>query len=148
MDEQELQQILARAEQTRRGGKPAKYPRLADRKDSILELMRLNVSLPLILEWLNKNGEEIVLNTLRKFVIYEIGRDNYDDYLKRNGWYKARRQSNKTTAKPPIAATGKGLDLKSGATPLPTTSFSSAAPNPFADLVNETPKGEPRRNKN
>ncbi len=74
-----------------RGGKPTKYVQL-DKYSEIEKLIAADVQLPFILKWLQDEKKEIlVLNTLRKYVIFKIGREGYDEYLKRNGWLKKKR---------------------------------------------------------
>jgi hypothetical protein len=83
---------LLRTSMAQRGGKPAKYIALGAYRETIVKLMDLNVQLNLIRDWLvEKQGEQLVVNTLRKYIIRSIGRDFYDEYLKRNGWTKTRR---------------------------------------------------------
>lgn len=109
---------LVRASQGQRGGKSAKYTALEAYRESIVELMDLNVQLTLILKWLTqKQGEQLVVNTLRKYIVRNIGRDFYDEYLKRNGWTKARRKP------------------QPGAPPLPPPP-ANEEPNPFGYNLN------------
>lgn len=55
-----------------------------------------DVSLPFILNWLiEKKGEKLVLRTLRKYVVFKIGRPAYEKYLKRNGWFKTKESAPK-----------------------------------------------------
>lgn len=97
IDDEELNKIVSAARKAR-GGKPAKYPELEKYRDSIEKLIENNVQLPFILKWLiDEQGEMLVLNTLRKFVVMKIGRDRYEQYLARNGWLKSKK-SKQTTA--------------------------------------------------
>ena len=98
LNDEELEKIVAAAKKAR-GGKPAKYPSLDKYGASIEKLIDNDVQLPFILKWLlEEKGEKLVLNTLRKFVIKKIGRDNYEQYLARNGWQKSQR--NKSGSNP------------------------------------------------
>ncbi|WP_263770121.1 hypothetical protein [Propionivibrio soli] len=74
-----------------RGGKSVKYVSLEKYRESIVKLMQQDVQLSHILRWLkNKHGEQIVLNTLRKYVVRNIGREIYEEYLARNHWIKTK----------------------------------------------------------
>lgn len=91
LDNEELVRIVNEARKLR-GGKPAKYPHLEKYGESIVKLLERDVQLPYILKWLTEDkGEELVLNTLRKYVVRKIGRDAYENYLKRNGWLKTKK---------------------------------------------------------
>lgn len=93
-NDDELAKKVSEARKSR-GGKPAKYPQLKKYEVNILQLIESDVQLPFILKWLIEDkNENLVLNTLRKYVVREIGRPAYEVYLKRNGWMK-----NKKTAK-------------------------------------------------
>lgn len=144
----ELEELATQLKR-QRGGKPAKYPELEKHSKMIVGLMDQKVSLPAILEWLqSKHGEEIVLNTLRKFVIYKMGRESYDDYLERNGWKRNRSErSNKTaTKKVPL----KPLETKPAIAPILTSTEIGEPENPFAQAANVVEEAEktkdPRRN--
>jgi hypothetical protein len=53
-----------------------------------------DVALTVIRDWLEeKQNIKVVLNTLRKFVVSQIGRETYDLYLRRNGWAKSVRKT-------------------------------------------------------
>lgn len=87
----ELAKVVSEARK-HRGGKPAKYPGLEKYGDSIVKLLDSDVQLPYILKWLvEEKKEDLVLNTLRKYVILKVGRDGYENYLRRNGWMKSKR---------------------------------------------------------
>ena len=93
LDDEELHKIVSAARKAR-GGKPAKYMTLEKYADGIEKLINNNVQLPFILKWLvEENGEQLVLNTLRKFVVRKIGRECYEQYLARNGWQKTKKSS-------------------------------------------------------
>lgn len=82
---------LVRDARSKRGGKPTKYTGY-NKYPEIIELIKRDVQLPYILKWLTEqNGEKLVLNTLRKYVVFKIGRIEYEEYLKRNGWLKPRK---------------------------------------------------------
>ena len=92
----------------RRGGKPIKYLELAAHRDTIVKAMQRDIPLPVLLDWLQENRDiAVVLNTLRKYVVKKIGRDFYDEYLRRNGWSKparTARRATQTTAPENVAA--------------------------------------------
>ncbi|OTP72166.1 hypothetical protein [Caballeronia sordidicola] len=88
MEDAELQRLIEISHK-RRGGKATKYPVLEPVSDDIKKLMEADIALTVIRDWLDeKKGVSVVLNTLRKFVIFHIGRETYDAYLLRNGWAK------------------------------------------------------------
>ena len=82
---------VVRIARKERGGKSVKYIKLEKYRESILRLMQQDVQLSHILRWLtNKHGEQLVLNTLRKYVARNIGREVYEEYLTRNRWIKTK----------------------------------------------------------
>ncbi len=82
---------VVRIARKERGGKSVKYIELEKYRESIVKLMQQDVQLSHILRWLkNKHGEQLVLNTLRKYVVRNIGREVYEEYLTRNHWIKTR----------------------------------------------------------
>lgn len=98
LDDLELSRLIKQANLSR-GGKPAKYPQL-DKHVEIVKLIENDVQLPFILKWLfDEKGEKLVLNTLRKYVVFKIGRPAYEAYLKRNGWMKTKRKPEGGVAK-------------------------------------------------
>lgn len=104
MDDSEISKPVEQANLTR-GGKPAKYPHL-DKYPEIVTLIENNVQLPFILKWLlDQKGEKLALNTLRKYVVFKMGRAAYEAFLKRNGWLKTKRN----LATPKSAATAEAL---------------------------------------
>ena len=89
----ELLEVLRLAGE-HRGGKSAKYTLLERHRATIFKMIEHDVPLTFILVFLKeKHGEELVLNTLRKYILAYIGRETYDEYLKRNGWKKTRRKT-------------------------------------------------------
>lgn len=95
ISDEELQKLEQVAGQ-RRGGKPIKYMELAVHRDSILKAMQRDIPLPVLLDWLRENRDiSVVLNTLRKYVVKQIGRDFYDEYLRRNGWIRPSKRARK-----------------------------------------------------
>lgn len=98
ISDEELQKLQQVAGQ-RRGGKPIKYMELAAHRDSILKAMQRDIPLSVILEWLRESRDiSVVLNTLRKYVVKQIGRDFYNEYLHRNGWIRSSKQPLKPAA--------------------------------------------------
>ena len=95
----ELLDVLRRAGE-HRGGKSAKYTRLERHRATISKMIEHDVPLTFILAFLKeKHGEELVLNTLRKYILAYIGREPYDKYLERNGWKKTPRKQKATASK-------------------------------------------------
>ena len=105
ISDSDLAEVIRVARQER-GGKAAKYTSLERYRESILKLMQQDVQLSHILRWLKeKHGEQLVLNTLRKYIVWNIGRSIYDEYLLRNSWLKNRSNPNtKQPAQPPAQA--------------------------------------------
>ena len=65
---------------------------IAPYSGKIEEMMRLNISLPLIKGWLEeKKGVVVTLQTLRNFTIKTFGQDHYIDFVTRNGWLKTKK---------------------------------------------------------
>lgn len=82
----------------RRGGKPIRYLELAVHREAILKAMQRDIPLPVLLNWLRDNhGVTVVLNTLRKYIVKEVGRDIYDAYLRRNGWVRPPKRQQKSS---------------------------------------------------
>lgn len=79
----------------------------------IKEMMGLNISLPVILEWLEKKGNKTTLPALRRYVKRVFGDNHYAEFMKRNGWLKTKhgkpieRQlvANTEKTEPRVAAT-------------------------------------------
>lgn len=66
---------------------------IAPYSSTIKEMIDLDISLPLIKGWLkDKKGVAITLQTLRNFVIRDVGDQYYEAYCKRNGWMKTKRK--------------------------------------------------------
>lgn len=57
--------------------------------DRLRKLMDLDVSLPVILEWLTEKGRKTTLPALRRYVVRTFGKDFYLNYTRRNGWQKS-----------------------------------------------------------
>jgi tRNA U38,U39,U40 pseudouridine synthase TruA len=58
--------------------------------DKLKEMMRLDISLPVIVDWLSEQGKATTLQALRRYVKRIFGEDHYDNFVKRNGWSKTK----------------------------------------------------------
>lgn len=66
---------------------------------SIKKLMDLDVSLPVILEWLVEEKKiSTTLPALRRFIRRTFGDQFYDDFTVRNGWKKSKIQHDAQSA--------------------------------------------------
>jgi hypothetical protein len=93
MNESEFQRLIQLSHE-RRGDKASKYSLLEPALADIQALVNADVALTVIRDWLEeKQNIKVVLNTLRKFVVSQIGRETYDLYLRRNGWAKSVRKT-------------------------------------------------------
>jgi len=140
LDDLELSRLIKQANLSR-GGKPAKYPQL-DKYGEIVKLIENDVQLPFILKWLfEEKGEKLVLNTLRKYVVFKIGRPAYEAYLKRNGWMKTKKKpgggiTKKEEAVSEIQANSDAAAKQNQATP------AAAEKNPLRALSGKPKEGD------
>jgi hypothetical protein len=64
---------------------------LVEHETAIKKLMEMNVSLPVVLEWLiEKKNITTTLPALRRFVRRSFGESFYDEFAARNGWQKKK----------------------------------------------------------
>ena len=99
IDETDLAELQAQATQRQRVKTD-----LSEFEAAIKKMMELDISLPLVLGWLEKKGKTTTLPALRRYVRSVFGEDFYDDFANRNGWQK-------TKAKP--SGLDNGSDIKS-----------------------------------
>jgi hypothetical protein len=67
---------------------------MVEYQTAIKQLMDLDVSLPVILEWLIEEKKiATTLPALRRFVIRIFGGQVYGDFVTRNGWQKRKSQT-------------------------------------------------------
>ncbi len=69
------------------------------------EMMDLNISLPVVLGWLEKEGKKTTLPALRRYVKRVFGNAHYDDFVQRNGWQKTKAGEPKRNEKPSTGPT-------------------------------------------
>lgn len=75
---------------------------LVEHQISIKKLMDLNVSLPVMLEWLLEEKKvDTTLPALRRFVRREFGDEFYNNFVARNGWQKAKHEKSLSSARAP-----------------------------------------------
>ena len=121
----ELAKIVSEAKKSK-AANVSKDDLLKKYKDSILKLIDNDVQMHLIHKWLvDDKKEKLAANTLRSFIVKEIGREKYEDYLKRNGWLKVRRagenkielknNASSAPAKPELSETSKETKVVEGA---------------------------------
>ena len=86
---------------------------LGEFDEQIKEMMDLNISLPVVLGWLEKQKKTTTLPALRRYVKRVFGDAFYDDFLRRNGWLKtkaAEPNKSKTTITTPASSAPDGAD--------------------------------------
>jgi hypothetical protein len=75
---------------------------LVEYESAIKKLVGMDVSLPVILEWLvKKNNIATTLPALRRFVRRSFGELLYDEFMTRNGWQKKKREKPLSTVRIP-----------------------------------------------
>lgn len=86
MDKKELLDELVKETQRRQ----RRRTDLSAYDDKLKEMLDLNISLPVILDWLAKQESITTLPALRRHVVRTFGQDFYNEFLKRNGWLKTK----------------------------------------------------------
>lgn len=86
--EDELMELQAQATQRQRTKTD-----LRGFEPAIKKMMELDISLPLVLGWLEKKGKTTTLPALRRYVRNAFGEDFYNDFARRNGWKKTKRKA-------------------------------------------------------
>ena len=94
---------------------------LFEHESSIKSLMELNVSLPVILEWLlGTKNISTTLPALRRFVKKVFGESFYGDFVLRNGWQKTKHgkhpSSGNHSAERPLRPKGMTTSSNEGLT--------------------------------
>lgn len=89
-----LDELLVEARKRQR-----KKTDLLDFEPQLKEMMRLNISLPIILGWLEKEDKKTTLPALRRYVKKAFGEDHYEEFTKRNGWMKVKVEKEEQKAK-------------------------------------------------
>lgn len=64
---------------------------LAEFEAAIKKMMELDISLPLVLTWLEKKGKITTLPALRRYVRKAFGEGFYENFASRNGWQKTKK---------------------------------------------------------
>lgn len=73
---------------------------LIEHETAIKKLMELDVSLPVILEWLVEEKQvATTLPALRRFVRRTFGEEFYNNFAARNGWQKNKLQKSTSSAR-------------------------------------------------
>lgn len=60
---------------------------------TLKEMMSANISLPVILEWLEGQKKVTTLPALRRYIRRVFGEDFYDNFLVRNGWHRTKQNA-------------------------------------------------------
>lgn len=75
---------------------------LDELETAIKKLMGMNVSLPVVLEWLiEEKNIATTLPALRRFVRRSFGEAFYDEFAVRNGWQKKKREKHLSSVRTP-----------------------------------------------
>lgn len=90
----ELDLLDLQAEMARR----QKRTDLSEFTSQIQELMRLDISLPVLLDWLERKGRKMTLTALRRYVVRTYGEEHYRIYVNRNGWKKTKLSATNESA--------------------------------------------------
>lgn len=75
---------------------------LSEFDDRLKEMMRLDISLPVIVDWLEKQEKKTTLQALRRYVRRTFGEEHYEEFVRRNGWMKTKGEKNEEKNKQPI----------------------------------------------
>lgn len=76
---------------------------LSEFDTTLKEMMDLDISLPVILTWLEKQEKQTTLPALRRYIRRVFGEEFYDRFLLRNGWQRTKQEEKKkSTATNPI----------------------------------------------
>ena len=86
VDEAELAEMLNKA-----SGRQRVKTDLAEFEAAIRKMMELDISLPLVLTWLEKKGKITTLPALRRYVRKAFGEGFYENFASRNGWQKTKK---------------------------------------------------------
>lgn len=86
LDDAELEELKAQATQRQRVKTD-----LYEYSDALRKMMEADISLPLILGWLEKRGKTTTLPALRRYVRKTFGEEFYQAFTTRNGWQKSKR---------------------------------------------------------
>ena len=116
--EEELMELKAQATQRQR-----LKTDLAEFEPAIRKMMEVDISLPLVLGWLEKKGKTTTLPALRRYIKNAFGEKFYTDFVSRNGWQKSKKGES--------SRTGKQLDEKNlgqRATDIPPLPVQSETP--------------------
>jgi len=129
-NEDVLNELLAEARKRQR-----KKTDLLDFEPQIKEMMRLNISLPIILGWLEKEDKKTTLPALRRYVKKAFGEDHYEDFTRRNGWMKVKAEKEEQKPhEPKASAAPDSLDGgEPGASTVPPATDPPATAQDFAN---------------
>ncbi len=108
LDEVELAELKAQATKRQRVKTD-----LAEYSDALLKMMEADISLPLMLGWLEKRGKTTTLPALRRYVRKTFGEGFYQEFTTRNGWQKSKRGRRATDT---AGTTEKGVNADNNTT--------------------------------
>ena len=130
MNESELQQLLDETQRRQR-----RKTDLTEFEPAIKEMMDANVSLPVLLSWLEKKGKVTTLPALRRYVRRVFGEDFYDEFVKRNGWQRTKELKQ-------AAGTTNNKTETGDLTLAPPATDASAIPESPVDTVKSILRGD------
>ncbi|OFJ47565.1 hypothetical protein BA896_023155 [Janthinobacterium lividum] len=73
---------------------------LSEFDTTLKEMMDLDISLPVILTWLEKQEKQTTLPALRRYIRRVFGEEFYDRFLLRNGWQRTKQEEKKRVLQP------------------------------------------------
>ena len=116
--DKDIEELLEKQRQQNIKNQRLRGHQIAPHAGKIEEMMKLNISLPLIKGWLEeKKGVVVTLQTLRNFTIKTFGQDHYIDFVTRNGWLKTKKGANENQQRRAsdthtnLATSGTGVDF-------------------------------------
>lgn len=135
MDEKDLDELIKETQRRQR-----KKTDLSAYEAKLKEMLDLDISLPVILDWIFKEEKDkkyTTLPALRRYVVRTFGESFYHDFMKRNGWLKIK--SKITSQHNPIPGRKEGEQNQENTQP------AGADLDESKDLV-EAPEGtEPKK---
>ena len=89
----ELEQLILETKRRQR-----RKTNLAEFDEALKEMMAVDISLPVMLDWLSRNGATTTLPALRRYIRRVFGENHYDDFVNRNGWQRTKDVSERSAA--------------------------------------------------
>lgn len=135
MPDKELEELMRETQRRKR-----LKTDLSEFEPSLKEMMDLNISLPVMLDWLERKGVTTTLPALRRYVKRVFGEDFYNDFAKRNGWLKTPKKGETEAVKKSVGP----MEESAGALSLVVaeTGFHKA----LKEIQQQNDSEDPRRN--